>query len=768
MQNIYETFEFSKILELVSEFAKSEKGREDILSLKMLDNKEQVHKALAELEEMMSLISRFSYLPIATSANMIKIIELAKKTALLTPRDLSLVREDILTSRKLLSYFEKVGESYPLTKEYLADISDLSSLESEIKRVITPSLTVSDNATPELKEIRHKLKTLETNLNSRVASISLSYSSYLSDTNVTIREGHFVLPVKTVYKSKVLGIVYDVSSSGNTTFIEPLEIVQLNNDIASLKVQENDEVRKILKALTSLVLLQEEEVRRNNIVISKLDFISAKAIYALDNDMHIASTSDKQEIHMFEARHPLIDKRKVVSNEYHLDEDKHIVIISGPNAGGKTVSIKVVGLLTLMNQAGLAIPVREAKLGYFNHIYIDIGDNQSLSDNLSTFSAHMSQIGEIMDVVKAKDLVLLDELGTGTDPKEGEALALATIKYLEKKKPLCLISSHFGGVKEYAFLSPYLENSSLLFDESTFSPTYIYKYSVPGKSYGLEVAKRYGIKDEIIADAKDILSSNSDSSINELISILQRKLEETEKLSRELARKEAELNNLSKTLDANREKLKEQRENLLEEVKEEKAQILESTKEEISEILRQLNNPNITMHEVVELKHKVESLEDEVEEIIFDEKIEVGDYVSIPSINIEGKVQRIKGNKAHILSSDGLSFDVTVNKLHKIEEPKKVVGTKSKTKYEDKINTSVGLELNIIGMRRDEAKAALIKYLDNCMLKHFSTVRIIHGFGSGILRNMVHEHLKTMKNVTFRLGDINEGGGGATVVTFHD
>ena len=365
--------------------------------------------------------------------------------------------------------------------------------------------------------------------------------------------------------------------------------------------------------------------------------------------------------------------------------------------------------------------------------------------------------------------MLLDELGTGTDPKEGEALALAAIKYLEKKKPLCLISSHFGGVKEYAFLSKNLENSSLLFDESTFSPTYIYKYSVPGKSYGLEVAKRYGVKDEIIKDAKEILSNSSDSSINELISILQRKLEENEKLSRELEKKEQELNNLSKTLEANREKLKEQRENLLEAVKEEKAQILESTKEEISEILRQLNNPNITMHEVVELKHKVKSLEDEVEEIVFNEQIVVGDYVSIPSINIEGKVQRIKGNKAHILTSDGLSFDTDINKLHKIEEPTKpVVGTKSKAKYEEKINTSVGLELNIIGMRRDEAKNALIKYLDNCMLKHLTTVRIIHGFGSGILRNMVHEHLKTMKNVTFRLGDINEGGGGATVVTFHD
>ena len=771
MQDIYQTFEFNKILELISEFNKSEKGKEDILSLKMLSSKEEVKLALDELSEMMSMISRFSYLPIQTSANMIKIIELAKKTALLTPRDLSLVREDILTSQKVSQYFQKVGQSYPLLRGYIEKINDLSSLEKEIKRTITPSLTVDDRASPELKSIRDKLKHLEANLTQKVTSISLSYSEYLSDSNVTIRDGHFVLPVKTSYKNKVLGIVYDVSSSGNTTFIEPLEIVQLNNDIASLKVQENDEVRKILKALTSLVLLQEDEVRNNNFIISKIDFISAKAIYALNNEMNIASHSDKQEIHLYEARHPLIDIKKVVKNEYHLDEEKRIVVISGPNAGGKTVSIKVVGLLTLMNQAGLAIPVNKASIGYFDHIYIDIGDNQSLSDNLSTFSAHMSQVSEIMDVVKGKDLVLLDELGTGTDPKEGEALALAVIKYLESKKALCLISSHFGSVKEYAYLSPNLENSSLLFDENNLSPTYIYKYSVPGKSYGLDVARRYGVKEEIILEAKRILESNSDNDVNEFMSILQRQVEENEKLARELDYKSKELEKGQKALDNATQALKEQKQHLLEEVKKEKEAIIESTKEEISEILKALQNPDIKVHEVIELKKKVESLQDEVEEIIYNEEIVVGDYVSIPSINIEGKVQRIKGSKAHILSSDGIAFDIEINRLHKIEEQKpkqNLVRNKSQNHYEDKINTSVGLELNIIGLRRDEAREALIKYLDNCVLKHLTQVRIIHGFGNGILRNMVHEYLKTLKNVTYRLGDINEGGGGATVVIFHD
>ena len=767
MQDIYQTFEFSKILLAISEFCKTEKGKEDVLNIHKFDTRNEVGEALDRLKEMMSIISRYSYLPISTSSNMINIIEIAKKTALLTPRDLSLIREDILTGRKLLAYFSKIDSSYPLTSDLVNQITDLSSLEKEIKRVITPSLTVSDHASPELHDIRQKLKSLEANLNSRVASIAFKYSSYLGDDNVTIRDGHFVLPVKTVYKSKVLGIIYDVSSSGNTTFIEPLEIVQINNDIASLKIQENEEVRKILKALTSLVLLQEDEVKKNNEIIAKLDFNSAKAIYALDNEMAIASFSEEQEIHLYIAKHPLIDKKVAICNDYHLSKEARIVIISGPNAGGKTVSIKTVGLLTLMHLSGLAVSAKEAKIGFFNHIYIDIGDNQSLSDNLSTFSAHMKQISEITDLVKEKDLVLLDELGTGTDPKEGEAIALAVLKYLENKHPLCLISSHFGLLKEYAFLSKNIENSSLLFDEEKLLPTYIYKYSVPGKSYGVEVAKRYGLKEEIIEESRNILKSEASNDASELLSILQKKVEENEKLARELEKANKQLISEQKALEENKEKLKLQKENLLEEVKKEKEAIIEKTKEEIEDILKSLNNPDIKLHEVIELKKKVLDLKDEVEEVHYNENIEINDYVSIPSLNIEGRVIRIKGNKAHIASNDGFNVDVEIAKLHKIEEPKTKKVT-AKGNYEDKINTSVGLELNIIGMRRDEAKQALIKYLDSCMLKHLKTVRIIHGFGNGILRNMVHEELKKMKNVSFRLGDINEGGGGATVVTFND
>ena len=768
MQNTAQALEFYKIKEQIKEYAKTELGREYIDQLSFSNSKEEVKHLLDELKEMIDLISRYSSLPIQTSVSIIHLIDIAKKTALLTPQDLNFISNDIDTSVKLLASINKVVDEFPLIGELTSNFADLSSLNKEIKRVITPSLTVSDNASSELKEIRSKIKQLEAKLNSKISGIALQYSSYLSDVNLTIREGHFVLPVKTGFKNKILGIVYDVSDSGNTTFIEPLEIVQINNDIATKKIEENEEVRKILKSLTALVLLQEEEVVRNNQIIAKLDFLSSKALFALANDMVVSSISEKQEIELLSARHPLISKEKVIANDYYLPSDKPMVIISGPNAGGKTVSIKTVGLLAFMNQCGLALTAKQAKLGIFKNIFLDIGDNQSLSDNLSTFSAHMSNISSILDVVGGNDLVLLDELGTGTDPKEGELIALGIVKELEAKHPLALISSHYSKIKEYAFMSEKIENSCMLFDEEKLVPTYKYKYSVPGKSYGLEVASRYGISDKIIANAKKEMLEQDDNRFENLLEELQSKIEKTEKLSEELSKSRENLAKEQKALESTKESLKHQKEHLLEEVKLEKEEIISETKQEIEEIIKLLSKDELKLHEAVELKKRVESLQDEIETISYNEEINVDDYVSVPSLNIEGRVNRIKGNNAFIRSSDGFDIKVEKSRLHKIEEPKST-SVKSKTSnYEDKIKTDVGLELNIIGLRRDEALDVLKKYIDACIVKNIKQVRIIHGFGSGTLRKMTHEYLNTLKGVKYRLGDIHEGGSGATVVTLHD
>ena len=767
MLDAYSILQFKEIQNSIIEFSKTEGGKSLVLNMKMSNNREDVIKSLDELKEMMDLISRYSYLPLTNSVHILSLIEIAKKTALLTPTDLNHVLNDIEISEKIIAHFTKAIGDFPLLTGYISSLKELSSLKKAIKKVITPSLTVSDNASIALKEIRQKIRSLEASLNSKVSSIAYTYSSYLSDNNVTIREGHFVLPVKTGFKNKVLGIIYDISDSGATTFIEPLELVQLNNDIATKKLEENEEVRKILKELTSLVLLQEEEVIHNNKVISYLDYLSSKAIYALNNEMNIASISNKQEVHLYEARHPLIEKEKVVSNDYHLDEEKRIVVISGPNAGGKTVSLKTVGLLVLMNQCGLALPISKGSLGIFNHIYLDIGDNQSLSDNLSTFSGHMKHIAEILEVTKGKDLVLLDELGTGTDPKEGEIIALTILKELEEKHSLSMISSHYSKIKEYAFISPNVENSSMLFDEEKLLPTYKYKYQTPGKSYGFEVATRYGINKKRIDSVKEEYLSKDKNDFESLLNELQHQIDENERLKKDNLLYKQNLEKERNSLLKEQKALKNQKEHLLEEVKKEKEQILEEANSQIDEVIKKLASGEVKLHEAIELKKKVDDLKENEVEIIYDEEIRENDYVSIPQLNIEGTVSRINGNKAHILTSDGLSFDVTLNKLHKIEAPKKGSKKVHTQNYDYKINTNVGLELNIIGLRREEAKEALIKYLDNCRIKNLKQVRIIHGFGNGILRKMVHEYLDNQK-IKYRLGDINEGGGGATVVTLHD
>lgn len=766
MQDIYKTFEFYRIQESIDEFAKTELAREHIANLKMMSSLEEVKESLKDLEEFSSIIKRFGPMPIATSANALYLIDLAKKTGLLTPRDLNLIAEDVLTSKAINKYLEKVDVSYPRIKDKASHFFDLTSLEKEIHRVITNALTIYDNATPELKEIRHSIKKLEASLQTRVASLSYNYSKYLNDDNATIRDGHFVLPVKTVYKNSVPGIVYDVSDSGATTFIEPMEIVQINNELTSLKVQEQEEIRKILKQLTALVLIQEKEIINNNKIIGEFDFLSAKSLYANQINAEIANISSEQIIDLLEARHPLIDPRKVISNTYHLDNNKRILVISGPNAGGKTVSLKTVGLLVLMNQCGLAIPADKATLGYFNNIYIDIGDNQSLSDNLSTFSAHMSQLGEITSIIKEKDLVLIDELGTGTDPKEGEALAFSIMKTLENSHSLAMISSHFSALKEYAFLSEHVENSSMVFDEEKLLPTYHFRMGAPGKSYALDVATRYGIKEDIVQSAKEFLAQQEGNDVNELLNILQKKLDEANKLYETAKKEKKEAEESLKKVENEKELLKEKRESLLESVKEEKQQIIDNAKEEISDILSALSRGDIKPHEIVNLKKQLEELEDAPETIVYDEEIKEGDYVSVPSAGISGRVARIDGNKAHLNSDVGLSFDIELNKLHKVDAPKNKVVRKTNN-YEISLNTKVGLELNIIGMRVDEAKEAVEKYIDSCKLKRLGQVRIIHGFGSGALRKMVREYLDKEK-IKYRPGDASEGAGGATVVIFHD
>lgn len=764
MQNTEQILQFHLIKDELKRFAKTELGKEYASSLVAFDTKEETLIQINALKEMLNILGKFGSLPIAFSINALPLIKHAKKGGILTERDLDMIAEDVLTSMALIKFLNKVDDNATYIKNKAKEFVDLTSLEKEIHRVINKSQVVDDKASKELYEIRQQIAACEKKLSSQVLSIAYRYKDYLSDESVTIRDGHYVLPVKTTLKNKVKGIIYDISDSGFTTFIEPNEIVQLNNDIITLKIREADEVKRLLKMLTQLVALEEESIMNNNLIIGYFDFLMAKGLYANENDGIIPSYNEENIIYFKSAAHPLIDRNKIVRNSFYFDANKKIIIISGPNAGGKTVALKTVGILCYMFKCGLALPVREGNICYINNIYVDIGDSQSISDNLSTFSAHITNVSEICNKANKNDLILIDELGTGTDPLEGEALAIAIVKHLLNKDCLALISSHFSRLKEFAFTSNKIDNASMLFDETNLSPTYMYKQGVPGQSYALDVASRYNLNEKIISDAKTFLADVKSSDVNELMNELHKAALENEVNRLEVEKLRKELDKERKIFEADKNLLKEKREKLLESVNLEKEQIIEDAKDKVDEILKLLNKEDIKQHEIIEAKKALDDLAYKESVIDYNEKIEVNDYVSVPSLSLRGKVNKINGNKAHLISDGGMSFTVDIKKLHKIDTPSK---KKIQNVFvDDKImSKSVGLELNIIGKRYEEAKVELEKYLDTCRIKKLKQVRIIHGLGTGALKRMTHEYLKSANFIdSFRLGNEYEGGMGATIV----
>ena len=769
MLDIYGTLEISKVLEEISSFSSTELGKKKVLSLRMLE-KEDAIKSLKLVDEMSSLILRYGSLPIASSFDLTKYIETARKGGILTPAELDHVALDILTAKRISDFFRKAEKSLYFNLLKVVDkLYDISPLELKIHSVIAPNLSIKDDASPKLNKIRTAIHKQEFEVKRIASSLIKHYSEFLTEQTITIRNDHFVLPVDTSNKSKVPGIIHDISDSGQTTFIEPMNLVQMSNELCSLKVEEKEEIYRLLKELTLLVEHSANEINSNNNVIGELDFISSKANYGNKHNCLVANIVDEKVIELVGARHPLIDEDKVVANDFKFSKEQRIIVISGPNAGGKTVALKTLGLMVMMSQMGIAIPTKEpGNLAYFPRIYADIGDNQSLSDNLSTFAAHVSNLSTITHFVTQKDLVLLDELGTGTSPNEGEALALAVSDFLLNKNCFALISSHFERMKEYAYRREGVENAMMVFDDKKLVPTYTLKIGFPGRSYGLEMAIRYHLDKEVIESAKKNLSKTNNRSISDVLDKLNSVLRENEELNKKLKEDKRLLEGKTKDINHQNKVLQSKKENLLSDVEETKQEMIAKAKKEIDEILKVLNNPNAKAHELIEAKTKLtkmaESSEDFVEE---DDEIKLNDYVEVAELSLIGKVVKINKDKVEIITTDGMSVKSTLNKLRKVSvvpENKKT----SKQNVDDVVmsKSQVKLELNLIGKHVDEAIEELAKYLDDCLLRHFKEVRIIHGMGTGALRKAVREYLDTCPFVdSYRYGESFEGATGATVVT---
>lgn len=769
MLDIYGTLEISKVLEEISSFSSTELGKKKVLSLRMLE-KEDAIKSLKLVDEMSSFILRYGSLPIASSFDLAKYIETARKGGILTPAELDHIALDILTAKKISDFFRKAEKSlYFNLLNVVGKLYDISPLELKIHSVIAPNLSIKDDASPTLNKIRTAIHKQEFEVRRIAGALIKHYSEFLTEQTITIRNDHFVLPVDTANKSKVPGIIHDISDSGQTAFIEPMNLVQMSNELCSLKVEEKEEIYRLLKELTLKVDSYANEINSNNNVIGELDFIASKASYGNKHNCLVANICDDKVIELVGARHPLIDEDKVVANDFTFNKEQRIIVISGPNAGGKTVALKTLGLMVMMSQMGIAIPTKEpANLAYFPRIYADIGDNQSLSDNLSTFAAHVSNLSTITHFVTHKDLVLLDELGTGTSPNEGEALALAVSDFLLNKNCFALISSHFERMKEYAYRREGVQNAMMVFDDKKLIPTYSLKIGFPGRSYGLEMAIRYHLDKDVIESAKKNLSKTSNRSISDVLDKLNNVLHENEQINKKLKEDKRLLEGKTKDINYQSKVLQSKKENLLSDVEKTKQEMIAKAKKEIDEALKVMNNPHAKAHELIEAKTKLSKMaevsEDFEEE---DDEIQLNDYVEVAELSLIGKVVKINKDKVEIITTDGMSVKSTLNKLRKVSVVPEAKKT-SKQNVDDLVmgKSQVKLELNLIGKHVDEAIPELAKYLDDCLVRHFKEVRIIHGMGTGALRDAVRDYLDSCDFVdSYRYGESFEGATGATVVT---
>ena len=769
MLDIYQTLEIEKVLTEVSSFSKTEIGLSKIRSLRML-NEEEASKSLKLVNEMTSFILRFGAIPILSSFDLEEFINTALKGGVLTALDLDHIATDVLTANKLNNFFKKADKTQYFELVTLVNkLYDISELEHKIHKVIAPNLNIKDDASPKLRDIRNQIRKKEMDVRQIANRLIRIYHDYLSEDTITIRNDHYVLPVDTAHKNLVPGVIHDISDSGQTTFIEPQEMVQLMNQICVLHIEEKEEIYQLLKMLTAEVVQYSGQISSNNKLIGELDFISAKSEYANAHDCYVATFVKERMIDFKGARHPLIPADQVVANDFRFDENQRLIVISGPNAGGKTVALKTLGLLVMMSQMGLAIPTKEAgTLSFFPRIYADIGDNQSLSDNLSTFAAHVSNLSTITHFITSKDLVLLDELGTGTSPNEGEALALAVSDFLLNKKCFAFISSHFERMKEYAYRREGVTNAMMVFDEQKLLPTYILKIGFPGRSYGLEMANRYRLDKEVVDIAKKYLDETGNKSVSDVIDKLNAVLHINEELNKQLEKERRLLEGKTRDIEHKNQVLAEKKENLLADVEETRIKMIEEARKQINEILRTLNKPDVKQHELIEAKTKLKQLEEDTEVFESNEPIQIGDYAEVAGLGIVGKVTKINKDKVELISADGMTLKSTLNKLKKVaKSPGKSTNNKKNTDDFILSKTNVKLELNIIGKHVDEAMPEVEKYLDDCRLKHFKQVRIIHGMGTGALRDAVRDYLDKCDFVdSYRYGDQHEGATGATVVIF--
>ena len=776
--------EFHKVLEKLSNYCSTKLGKELAFNLQIYNQSHIVKQKLAETEEAVNLMYK-NLIPSFSDIQDIHIYVInLESSQSLTMKGLLDLNTIFICAKDLKTYFSKDyihKEDFPILEGLFSSLYTNEGVISKISSSIIDENTLDDKASPELQKIRKKIRNLEQDIRSKLNSMihSSSFSKYVQENVVTIRNDRFVIPIKEEYRSQVKGFVHDVSNAGSTLFIEPISIFELNNEINQLRLEEEVEIEKILQQLSSLFYPYIEELKTDMEVIGTLDFIFAKAKYskAISGITPIINTN--KEIHLINARHPLIDKNKVVPISIELGKDFSTLLITGPNTGGKTVTLKTVGLLTCMACSGLNIPADEkSSIFVFEHIFADIGDDQSIADSLSTFSSHMSNIVDITKHANENSLILVDELGSGTDPVEGSNLAISILDYFKNMGALTIATTHYQELKKYAMTTSGFENASVEFDVETLSPTYKLLIGVPGKSNAFAISQKLGLDISIIQKAKELMSSN-DITFEELLKNIYDDKQLIEKGKEKILKESEQINMLKEKLQKeNLEKEKQEKE-IINNAKVKARNILLEAKEDANEIIKKLSN----IKDSKKIHTLRNSLNEKIKKIQLDtmtsentsnsssiskKDVNPGKEVFIPSLNQNGIIlSHVSRNNEVQVQIGSMKMNL---KLNVLQNPKTSQNVNSNKTIHSSSNISkskmVKPEINVIGMNVEDANFVIDKFLDDCALAKLETVRIIHGKGTGKLKNGIHQFLKTNSHVkSFRLGTFGEGEMGVTVVT---
>ena len=788
---VFHTLEYDKILELLASFASCEEVRKRCLKLHPQTDLNKINELQLTTADALTRLYKSGGISFSGVHNIRASIKRLDIGASLNTTELLRISSLLEVTKRAKAYdrSERDEDKTDSLSPLFAQLEPLSPLLDEIRRCILSEDEIADDASPALAKIRKSIRGMNDRIHAQLTSLmnNTTTRSYLQDAVVTMRDGRYCLPVKAEAKSSVPGMVHDQSSSGSTLFIEPMAVVNLNNELRELFLKEQDEIEAILLGLSGQVLGNESAILLNYTVLTELDFIFAKAAFAKSYNGIAPVFNERGYIHIRKGRHPLLNPKTVVPIDVTLGDGYKQLIVTGPNTGGKTVSLKTVGLLTLMGQTGLHIPAADrSELSIFTEVFADIGDEQSIEQNLSTFSSHMTNIIRILDKADDRSLVLFDELCAGTDPTEGAALAISILHKLYQYGSITMATTHYSELKVYALTSEGVENACCEFDVDTLSPTYRLLIGIPGKSNAFAISSKLGLSEHIIEDARTRISQK-DVDFEDLLSNLEASRQTIEKEQREINQYKSEIETLKKQLEQKQEKLDQNRENILRQANEEAYQILKEAKDLADQTIRNFNKygqgqaPMSQMEkERSNVRNKMSEKEKKLSGIQKQPKanhnaptkLRIGDTVKVLSLNVKGTVHTLPNAKGDLYVQMGiLRSQVNINDLILIDEDAspaaKKYGGGSGSKIKMSKSASVSTEINLIGKNSDEAIALLDKYLDDAYIAHLPSVRIVHGKGTGALRKAVHAHLKRQKYIKeFHLGEFGEGDAGVTIATF--